>query len=182
MKLLSPAGISAITDVSYGARAALDPGDRVGLLANSFPGSVDFIRAVGTELEKRQGRRDFVFREKGGIRESTLTLSVGAVDTLADRCDVVFAAYGHCGSCSSAIVRDVIALAQRGVRVCAFVTDEFADTALFVARSAGMSDVPIVWLPHPMAARSAAERADIASRVADSALAAIEGVRDVAVA
>ncbi len=66
--------------------------------------------------------------------------------------------------------------------MCAFVTDEFTDTALFVARSAGMSDVPIVWLPHPMAARSAAERADIASRVADSALAAIEGVRDVGVA
>jgi len=181
MRFYSPEGVSAVADHSYGAHDGITEGTRVGLLANSFPGSVDFLQSFGAELESRLGPRSFVWKEKGGIRESTLVLPPADIAELADGCDAVFAAYGHCGSCSSAIVRDVISLAQRGVAVCAFVTDEFTETARFVARSAGMSDVPIVWLPHPMAARPSAERARIARDVTGAALLAIGGVRDGAV-
>jgi hypothetical protein len=48
-------------------------------------------------------------------------------------------------------VRDGINLARRGVPAVALVTEEFLPQSVFVARAAGMPDIPRIILPHPIA-------------------------------
>jgi len=48
-------------------------------------------------------------------------------------------------------VRDGINLARRGVPAVALVTEEFLPQSVFVARAAGMPDIPRIILPHPVA-------------------------------
>ncbi|MBX3093741.1 MAG: hypothetical protein KF680_04255 [Cryobacterium sp.] len=175
---LSPLGESAVHDTNYGRRPSLTSDDRVGLLINSFPGSDDFLRSFAEGLHDRFGEITQHEYAKGGIRDSTETLGPERVAHIASECDVVFGAYGHCGSCTSAIVRDGVALAGLGARVCLFVTEEFRDTAGFIARAVGMSNIPIVWLPHPMSSRTPEERRAIALERLDEAMSAIEGLDD----
>jgi hypothetical protein len=52
-------------------------------------------------------------------------------------------------------VRDGIELARRGVPAVACVTEAFWPQGDFVARSAGMPDVPRLRLPHPCAGTGA---------------------------
>ncbi len=60
-------------------------------------------------------------------------------------------------------------LAHRDIPAVALVTDAFWDQGDFVARSAGMPDVPRVRLPHPVAGTGA----DNMAAVADDTVAAI---------
>lgn len=174
MRYLSPAGVSAVPDESYGSRRFM-PKARTGLLANSFPGSVDFLSAFSEELTRRHGVTDFIRYEKGGIRDSTEVLPAARIAAIAKECDQVFAAYGHCGSCSSALIRDAVALARLGLAVTVFVTDEFREVVTFISRAAGMSDIPVVYLPHPMASLDPLERATIAVAKTNEAIQRIEG-------
>lgn len=48
-------------------------------------------------------------------------------------------------------MRDGINLARLGIPAVALVTEEFVPQSVFVARSAGMPDIPRVILPHPVA-------------------------------
>ena len=57
----------------------------------------------------------------------------------------------------------------------ALVTEEFWDQGDFVARSAGMPDVPRVQLPHPVAGSGAAAMRKIAAELAPSIVAALRG-------
>ena len=57
----------------------------------------------------------------------------------------------------------------------ALVTEEFWDQGDFVARSAGMPDVPRVRLPHPVAGTGESARRTIAAELAPSIVAALRG-------
>ena len=57
----------------------------------------------------------------------------------------------------------------------ALVTDEFWQQGDFVARSAGMPDVPRLRLPHPVAGSGEAAMRKIAAEVAPSIAAALRG-------
>ena len=57
----------------------------------------------------------------------------------------------------------------------ALVTEEFWDQGDFVARSAGMPDVPRVQLPPPVAGSGAAAMRKLAAELAPSIVAALRG-------
>ena len=78
-------------------------------------------------------------------------------------------AYGHCGSCTSATVRDAVAMARLGLPVVATVAPRFREEAAQVGRAAGMPDVPVLILPGAMIQLPVAERAEVAAQVADQA-------------
>ena len=69
-------------------------------------------------------------------------------------------------------MRDGIAIASMGIPAVALVTEKFWPQANFVARALGMSDVPRVQLPHPVAGSGPDNLAriatDIAPRVIDA--------------
>ena len=68
-------------------------------------------------------------------------------------------------------MRDGIALARRGIPALAFVTADFWPQGDFVARAAGMPDVPRFQLPHPVAGTGAAALRALAERIRDDVLA-----------
>ena len=57
----------------------------------------------------------------------------------------------------------------------ALVTDEFWAQGDFVARSAGMPDVPRLRLPHPVAGTGVDRMAEVAEGIADQIIVAWQG-------
>ena len=75
-------------------------------------------------------------------------------------------------------MRDGINIAHLGVPAVALVTEEFWSQGDFVAESLGMSDIPRVKLPHPVAGTGEASMQQIARDIVPAVLAALEGRRD----
>ena len=63
-------------------------------------------------------------------------------------------------------MRDGISFARQGIPAIALVTTEFWDQGDFVARSAGMPDVPRVQLPHPVSGSGHQNMDDVARLIA----------------
>ena len=63
-------------------------------------------------------------------------------------------------------MRDGISFARQGIPAVALVTTEFWAQGDFVARSAGMPDVPRVELPHPVAGSGHANMDEVARLIA----------------
>jgi hypothetical protein len=148
----------------------------VGFAANSLPGSTDFLAALSSGILARLPGTSAWFQDKGDTpQRSSDPLSELELADVADSCDAVVLAYGHCGSCTSATVRDAVALARLGRPVVAIVIPSFAAEATQVARAAGMPDVPVYVLPGPMISRPAVERAAVAEAVVDDVFACLVG-------
>jgi hypothetical protein len=72
-------------------------------------------------------------------------------------------------------VRDGVKLALRGVPTVALVTEKFWAQGDFVARSAGMPDIPRTRLPHPIAGTGDANMARVAALVVADIVASLKG-------
>ena len=75
-------------------------------------------------------------------------------------------------------MRDGINLAKLGIPAVALVTEEFWSQGNFVAESLGMSDVPLVQLPHPVAGTGSQNMTAVADSVAEQILTALEATSD----
>ena len=90
----SPAGQRGTPAAPYTLGIDLTAGQPqvVGLLANGFPDSENFLRHVGAELESLIDSIEVRIWNKGNA-------SIAAPDTMLDeiqaQCDAVIAAYGH---------------------------------------------------------------------------------------
>jgi hypothetical protein len=148
---------------------------RLALLANRFPDSAFFLGRLGPVLKQVIGWELILSEEVKA--DPALVVPDETVARFAAGIDGVVTAYGHCGSCTTATIRDAVKLARHALPVVALVTEVFADVARMTARAEGMSGVPIVVLPHPVA-RTGPERMDeIARGCADVILATLEGGR-----
>ena len=75
-------------------------------------------------------------------------------------------------------MRDGINLAKLGIPSVALVTEEFWSQGDFVAESLGMSEIPRVQLPHPVAGTGAEKMTSVADSVAEQILNALEASSD----
>ncbi len=64
-------------------------------------------------------------------------------------------------------MRDGIETAKRGLPTVALVTEEFWPQGDFVARAAGMPDLPRLRLPHPVAGTGEEAMTELATEIAD---------------
>lgn len=76
----------------YELSSPLDAGSTIGLFANGFPDSVEFLDQVEAALAKRLDDADFLRMNKGNASRLATDQEVAAA---AERCDAVVAAYGH---------------------------------------------------------------------------------------
>ena len=67
-------------------------------------------------------------------------------------------------------MRDGFNIAKRGIPSVAMITDDFWEQGEFMAKSLGMSDLPRVRLPHPVAGLGEVKIDAIAQRVVDEIL------------
>ena len=70
-------------------------------------------------------------------------------------------------------MRDAIAAARSSTPAVALVTTKFSPQGDFVARSAGMPDIPRVILPHPVAGTGEKAMKMVADDIADEVLRAL---------
>ena len=75
-------------------------------------------------------------------------------------------------------MRDGINLAKLGIPAVALVTEEFWSQGDFVAQSLGMSGVPRVKLPHPVAGTGMANMREVADSIAPRVIRALEATGD----
>ena len=82
-----------ITPVApYTLQNELDGPVVIGLLANGFPDSVNFLNQVGDVLAERLPEASFKRYDKG---DASSIVSGTMLDNIVQECDVVVAAYGH---------------------------------------------------------------------------------------
>ena len=77
---------------AYRLKAALDGPIAIGLLANGFPDSVEFLDAVEAVLGESLPEASFHRYDKGG---PSIPVTAHLVDEIVERCDAVVTAYGH---------------------------------------------------------------------------------------
>lgn len=92
ISFMDPRGESAVEPEPYDLSAPLDSGATVGLLANGFPDSVEFLDAVGDAIAALRPDIELARWDKGdasAIANDTMLGEIGA------ECTAVVAAYGH---------------------------------------------------------------------------------------
>ncbi len=72
-------------------------------------------------------------------------------------------------------MRDGIEAAKLGIPAVALVTEDFWPQGNFVARAAGMPDIPRVKLPHPVAGTGSENMRKVAQEVAEQIVQALAG-------
>jgi len=92
ISFLDPRGESAVEPTPYDLSTCLDPGVTVGLLANGFPDSVEFLDAVGEAITAQRPGIELARWNKGdasAIANDTMLSEIEA------ECVAVVAGYGH---------------------------------------------------------------------------------------
>lgn len=141
----------------------------VGLHSNGYFDAAAFLGHLGRALGFET--RAYVKRK---FSEISTRLDAEKLGTLEKECGALVLAYGHCGSCTSATVRDGVAAARLGMPVVVCVTEYFADEARHIAEAAGVKDLPLALLPHPMAGTGDEALARTAGAVAPTIRALLE--------
>lgn len=178
LKLYVPTSESSgpVTPYTLGIDPAVFVGT-LGFIANSQPGSVAFLAALAPEvIAGFAGAVGTHFEDKGPTpARSGVAMTDAELDRLAASCDAAILAYGHCGGCTAATIRDAIGLARRGIPVVALVVPFFEPSARLLARSLRMPDLPIHILPGPMARKDDDRRREIARSAAGDIIAMLAG-------
>ena len=128
------------------------PPPTIGILVNNFFDSEAFAEALSQALSQRlPGVGVRVWNKLDPSTPAPPEL----IDEVAKETAVCISLIGHCGSCTSGTVRDAINLARRGNPSVALATEMFEQHAAFIATAAGIPDIPVVVLPHPVAGTGA---------------------------
>jgi len=76
----------------YEVAASLRAGSQIGLFANGFPGSVEFLRHIGDAIERHATDLTTKLWNKGNASALATTEDLNEI---SDTCSAVIAAYGH---------------------------------------------------------------------------------------
>jgi hypothetical protein len=92
ISFLDPRGESAVEPTPYDLSTRLDPGVTVGLLANGFPDSVEFLDAVGEAITAQRPGIELARWNKGDASAIANDTMLGEIEA---ECVAVVAGYGH---------------------------------------------------------------------------------------
>jgi hypothetical protein len=119
-------------------------GKRIGLFWNGKPGGDILLNTIGKELQERFNVQLIKFNLYVGCGQEN-------VRRMAEECDGVVSAIADCGSCTMWCIRDSAGIEMLGKPTVAIVSDWFEVAARTEAKMAGVTDLPIVIVPHPVA-------------------------------
>lgn len=147
---------------------------RLALFPNLFADSREFLLDLAKPLARLSPQASFPYFDKQFGRYMSTPATQELRTEIKAASDAVILAYGHCGSCTSGVVHDGVLLAREGKPVCVLVTARFRDEALFLAKALGLPDMPFVFLPHPVAGRTADWHQELADKIADDVMRALK--------
>ena len=150
-EILDPVGEPDISEIEMATRPQSLEGMIVTPYSNGFPNSMEFLDALTDRLEKQLSEvrfNDMVIKPQAirpGSYWGTIEEKVEPIS------DVVLMAYGHCGSCTTNTIKDVVALETKGIPAVAYVTEEFYPLGVFDAYHLGAQGLAIIPVEHPIA-------------------------------
>jgi Fe-S cluster biogenesis protein NfuA len=142
LDVLNPTADKYGTDVAgLAARPLGLGGQTVGLLWNGKPNGDIALRAIGAELESQfEGLRTRFY-------SGSIPCDRQLLDQVAAECSVVVACTADCGSCSSWMTHDSIALERAGVPAVIVVSKGFEEDVEASARAFALPSVQSVVVP-----------------------------------
>jgi hypothetical protein len=160
VRVFDPRGIikNELTPVAPRPRALA--GRRLGVLDNSKWNANKLLRGAATALAAGIEFGAVNYYVKHSFSKDA---HPELIDRIAAENDIVLTAIGDCGSCTSACVRDAIALERRGVPTAVIVTTEFVRETDLTRAALGMPDLEPVVIDHPV---SSITQAEVDARVA----------------
>jgi hypothetical protein len=124
-------------------------GKTIGLFWNGKPDGDVLLDAIGKLFRERLKRVEII--------RFNMSVCVGPdnVKKMVEKCDGIVAAVADCGSCTSWLIRDSIAIEKLGIPTAVIVTSHFAEMSRMVAESEGLFSLRILEVPHPIGGLSA---------------------------
>ena len=139
---------------------------RLGLLANGFPDAEKFLQKQADALAKFWPDATFRIAKKANADQLNIGIQEPLLSDLANDCDAIIIAWGHCGSCTSGVARDAIAFAEKGVPSVMLICDAFWDYSEWIGTALGMTNLAKVKLPFPIAGTGEQNQLACAERIA----------------
>ena len=157
---------------------SLTPGKapaRVGLLANGFPDSDNFLEKLATALKTVWPDTEFMPAVKASADQLNIGVREPLLTDMANACDAVIIAWGHCGSCTSGVTRDALAFTDRGIPNVTLICDIFWDYSHWLGEAMGLTGIPKIQIPFPLAGTPSANQIGWAERIVPEGVAKLEG-------
>jgi hypothetical protein len=139
---------------------------RIGLLANGFPDADKYLEKQAKALARIWPSAEFRIEKKANHEQLNIGIQEPLLSEMANACDAVVIAWGHCGSCTSGVARDAIAFAERGVPSVMLICEVFWDYSDWIGTSLGMSGLARVKLPFPISGTGDNNQIECAERSA----------------
>ena len=162
----NPVAARALTPQPTAARPVGLDGRTLGLWWNQKFGGDVALERIGARLGVRFDmplHREF----------SPFPAPKGTVASMADNASVVVGTTADCGSCTSWLIHDLVALERQGVPTVAIVSRGFEDDARASALAFGMPDLPFVVVPHTLTSSSPEAITAMVDAVMDDFVAAL---------
>jgi hypothetical protein len=150
----------------YDLALADRPPRRVGLLANGFPDADKYLAKQAAAIAKLWPGTEFRIARKANADQLNVGIQEPLLSDLVEDCDAMVIAWGHCGSCTSGVMRDAIAFAERGVPSVTLICEIFWDYSEWIGTALGMKNLPRVELPFPISGTGEQNQLAWAERIA----------------
>ncbi len=144
IELVNPVAPGAKTTAQPAPRLDSLKGKTIGLLDNAKP-RADIVLNVVREFLEAKGASCPIYEFKPHLAKP---LPKVQIDHLAEA-DAVVGALGDCGSCSTGLAKDGVALEKLGVPTVTVFTPIFATSAAFNAAGQGLAKLPVTILHTP---------------------------------
>lgn len=144
------------------------PPRKIAMLANGFPDSDRFLERQAEALRRFWPNAEFVPAVKASAAQLNIGIREELLEHLVDGAgvDCAVIAWGHCGSCTSGVTRDAIAFEGRSIPSVTLICDVFWEYAHWLGDAMGLSGIPKVQIPFPLAGTGTANWDHWAERVA----------------
>lgn len=142
--IVNPLGFTAGEHYEPAPRLKTLKGVTIGLLDNAKP-RADVILSLAKEFLEAEGANVTIYEFKPQLSKP---LPIEQIENLA-KADAVVGALGDCGSCSTGLAKDAVALEKRGVPTATVYTPIFGSSAYFNALGQGLPDLPITFINTP---------------------------------
>ena len=143
-------------------------GQRLGVHINGKEYSEEVLNRVAAQLKGQFEFADVTFWNK----KYPATPSPFA-DEIAAQATVLVNGVGHCGASTSWSIRDAVEFERRGIPTATIISSHFKPVGRQIAAMAGLADLPIAEIPHPVGSVDLAEvrgKADLAVEAIVAAL------------
>jgi hypothetical protein len=148
-EVLNPLATSSVKTVEPAERLGDLKEKTIALIDNTKP-NADVILDVVREVLAEEGVKGFPYHKK----PAAAVPPPEGIERCTREADAAVMALADCGSCTSWLVMDAIALEKEGIPTASVCSNYFSDLASSIGAAHGASHLPLIEIEHPVVKRS----------------------------